>query len=223
MRDLESLLRASASRHRDHLCPRQVLGVRIGLLAGELFQVDLPQSEKRLFTFVETDGCLTDGISVATGCWWGNRTMRLVDYGKSAATFVDTQTGKAIRISPSCQARTLANRYAPAAADHWHAQLEAYQIMPSGELLDARAVVLTLSLEEIISQPGARAVCEECSEDVINERQVKVEGRVLCRACASGAYYLDLDDGSSGEKSSARGEDGNEEPGRRMARNPNAD
>jgi formylmethanofuran dehydrogenase subunit E len=194
MRDLASLLRLCAEKHRDHLCPRQVLGVRMGLWAGELFQIDLPQSEKRLFAFVETDGCLTDGIAVATGCWWGNRTMRLVDYGKAAATFVDMQSERSIRISPRLDARTRANLYAPSASDHWHAQLEAYQIMPDEELFDARAVVLNVSLAEIISRPGERVVCDECGEDVINARQVRVEGKTLCRACASGAYYLDVDD-----------------------------
>ena len=69
MNDLETLLKQSAERHQQHLCPRQVLGVRMGIYAGELFGLDLPQTDKRLFAFVETDGCLTDGIAVATGCW----------------------------------------------------------------------------------------------------------------------------------------------------------
>jgi formylmethanofuran dehydrogenase subunit E len=92
MRDLQDLFKASAERHHDHLCPRQVLGVRMGIYAAELLALDLPQNDKRLFTFVETDGCLIDGLAVATGCWVGNRTMRVIDYGKSAATFVDTLT-----------------------------------------------------------------------------------------------------------------------------------
>jgi formylmethanofuran dehydrogenase subunit E len=189
MRDLTALLKASAERHRDHLCPRQVLGVRIGLYAGELFGFDLPSPDKRLFALVETDGCLTDGIAVATGCWCGNRTMRLVDYGKSAATFVDVQAEQAIRISPSLESRARALNYAPEAPDRWHAQLVGYQVMPNAELLQAREVVLAVSLGEIISRHGGRVVCQECGEDVINERQVVRDGRVLCRACALGAYY----------------------------------
>ncbi len=68
MADLQGLLTVSASRHKDHLCPRQVLGVRMGMFAAELFRLDLPQKDKRLFTFIETDGCLVDGIAAATGC-----------------------------------------------------------------------------------------------------------------------------------------------------------
>lgn len=189
MRDLTTLLKASADHHHDHLCPRQVLGVRMGLYAGELFGLSLPSPDKRLFVFVETDGCLTDGIAVATGCWWGNRTMRLVDYGKSAATFVDVQTEQAIRISPSIEARARARDYAPQAPDRWHAQLAAYQVMPNAELLNAREVVLAVSLKGIISRHGGRVICAECGEDIINEREMRRDGIILCRACASGAYY----------------------------------
>ncbi len=194
MQDLNSLLNASTERHHHHLCPRQVLGVRMGMLAAELFALDLPQSDKRLYTFVETDGCLIDGISVATGCWVGNRTMRVMDYGKSAVTFVDTMTERAIRVSPARESRTRALAYTPDAPDRWHAQLEAYQKMPVSELLLARSVTLTVSLRQIISQHGKRIVCEECGEDVINERYVYVEGKKLCRACALEAYYENFDE-----------------------------
>jgi len=189
MNDLQTLLDESAKRHHNHLCPRQVLGVRMGMYAAELFQLDLPQHDKRLYAFVETDGCLIDGIVAATGCAVGNRTMRVMDYGKSAATFVDTQTERAIRITPTRESRARALAYAPDAPDRWHAQLAAYQIMPAAELFVAQAVTLTVSLKQIISQHGHRVVCERCGEDVINEREVRVEGETLCRACAQGAYY----------------------------------
>lgn len=193
MSELAALLNATAERHHGHLCPRQVLGVRIGLYARELFGFPIPSKDKRLFAFVETDGCLADGIAVATGCWWGNRTMRLMDYGKSAATFVDVQTERAIRISPTLDSRTRALAYAPDAPDRWHAQLTAYQSMPNEELLRARPVVLAVSLKAIISQHGGRNVCAECGEDIINQRRVVAEGRVLCQACASGAYYAEAE------------------------------
>src|SRR5436190_15054933 len=113
---LPELLFASARLHR-HLCPRQVLGVRMGLLASEALDLDLPQAprSKRLLTIVETDGCIADGIAVATNCWVGQRTLRVEDYGKVAATFVDTQTQRALRIVPRGDARLLARAYAPEA------------------------------------------------------------------------------------------------------------
>ncbi|HMQ32186.1 MAG TPA: FmdE family protein [Chloroflexaceae bacterium] len=185
--DLAGLLEQSAELHK-HLCPRQVLGARMGVYAGELLGLELPQMSKRLFTLVETDGCFADGVSVATGCWLGRRTMRLIDYGKVAATFVDTKTWRAVRVWPNPAARGLAAQYAPEAKSRWHAYLAAYQVMPLTELLLARPVELTLDLKALISRPGVRAECEQCGEEIINEREVVRDGVTLCRACAGDGY-----------------------------------
>jgi formylmethanofuran dehydrogenase subunit E len=180
---LDDILERAAALHR-HLCPRQVLGARMGILAGRLLSLELPQQNKRLYTFVETDGCFADGIGAATGCWLGRRTMRLIDHGKVAATFVDTHTRRAVRIRPHPQARTEARRYAPDAKTRWHAYLAAYQIMPDDVLLEAQWVELTLDLDQLISRPGARTVCHRCGEEIINEREVTRDGTILCRGCA---------------------------------------
>jgi formylmethanofuran dehydrogenase subunit E len=182
------LLDASAALHR-HLCPRQVLGVRIGLLAGEVLGLDLPQSDKRLIAIVETDGCFTDGVLAATGCRVGRRTMRVEDYGKVAAAFVDTHTGRAIRLAPRADARQRARAYAPEARNRWEAMLLGYQRMPAAQLLSAQSVQLKTPAERLISRAGARAVCELCGEESINEREVVRETMTLCRACAGESYY----------------------------------
>lgn len=188
MDGLKELLGLSASRH-SHLCPRQVLGVRMGMLAGKLFGLELPQKDKRLFAFVECDGCGTGGISVATGCWLDRRTLRLMDYGKLAAVFVDTETGQAIRIKPHPRCRRTARQFAPDEPDSWHSQLLAYQSMPDEQLLAVAPVQLTLSLEKIVSQPGMLAICEHCGEEITNQREIIQNGVVLCRACAGDPYY----------------------------------
>ncbi len=189
MATLSELLALSARDH-DHLCPRQVLGVRMGMLAGELMRLPLPQVDKRLLTFIEVDGCFADGIAAATGCTVGHRTLRVMDYGKVAATFVDTRSGEAVRIAPHPNVRQAAYAHAPNARSRWHAQLEAYQIMPDEELLVAQPVALNLSLGEIVSRPGVRVNCELCGEEIINEREIVRESMILCRGCAEPAYYL---------------------------------
>src|ERR1041384_2224346 len=107
---LDECLAATAALHH-HLCPRQVLGVRMGLLAGELLGLARPQTDERLLTIVETDGCAADGVAVACNCWVGHRTLRVEDFGKVAATFVDTLGGQAVRLVPRAQARQLARSY----------------------------------------------------------------------------------------------------------------
>ena len=190
MSRLSELLEASAALH-SHLCPRQVLGVRMGMRAAVELGLPLPQTgkNKRLFTFMETDGCAADGVSVATGCWVGRRTMRIMDFGKVAATFVDTVTGDAVRIFPHPACRENAKRHAPPHLRRWHAMLQAYQTMPDEELLVVQPVVLSVSLQAILSRPKVRTVCDRCGEEIINEREVWVAGQCLCRACAGEAYY----------------------------------
>ncbi len=195
---LRPLLATSAERHR-HLCPRQVLGIRMGLFglhqlglldeAGCLFD----NEKKRLLTIMETDGCGADGVAVAADCHVGRRTLRIVDYGKMAATFVDTKTEQAIRVAPSALSREMAPDFAPDAPSRWHAYLEAYQAMPDELLLAWQPVQLTPSSSEILSRPGVRATCADCGEEIINEREVVVNGRTLCRSCAGNAYYLPLE------------------------------
>jgi formylmethanofuran dehydrogenase subunit E len=146
-------------------------------------------SDKRLLVFMETDGCGADGVSVATGCWVGRRTMRIFDYGKMAATFVDARSGQAVRVAPRPGIREAARRYAPTTPDRWSAQLKGYGMMPESELLRLQPVILTIDLERLLSRPGVRVICEACGEEVMNERQIVHEGMTLCRTCASESYY----------------------------------
>lgn len=185
---LAELLDQSAALHR-HLCPRQVLGVRMGMLAGELLGLELPQSQKRLLTIVETDGCFSDGVAVAANCWVGRRTMRIEDFGKTAATFVDTRTETAVRLFPALEVRELAPAYAPEARNRWEAYLYGYQRLPDERLFTVQSVRLKAPVGQLISRPGVRVNCAACGEEIINEREVACAGITLCRACAGAAYY----------------------------------
>jgi formylmethanofuran dehydrogenase subunit E len=166
----------------------------MGLYAGELLHLELPQRDKRLYTFVETDGCFIDGVTAATGCSVGHRTLRLIDYGKVAASFVDTKAGNAIRIWPSPQCRRRAADYAPKAPNRWRAQLEAYQVMPAEELLSSCEIELLIDLKELIALPGVRVNCEICGEEILNQREVILDRKALCRGCAGGGYVRCLAD-----------------------------
>jgi len=185
---ISQMLEKSAALH-SHLCPRQVLGVRLGLLASRLLGFEAPDQDKRFITLVETDGCAADGVSVATGCTVGNRRLMVLDFGKVAATFVEIQSCSAIRLIPRCGVREAAQRYAPDAKSRWNAQLQAYQVMPDEELLEVQKVKLKIPLEKLLSKPGSRVNCDTCGEEIINEREVVTGESVLCRACAGQSYY----------------------------------
>jgi len=122
MHTLDVILAESAKRHK-HLCPRQVLGARMGLFAAELLGLDLPRRDKRLLVISETDGCTVDGLIAATGCRVGSRTLRIQDFGKVAATFADTYTEETVRIVPRREARLVASDHTRGASNKWEAML----------------------------------------------------------------------------------------------------
>ena len=186
--DLGICLARLATLH-PRVCPRQVLGVRMALWAGELLQLDLPRADKRVLALVETDGCFADGVSVASGCWFGRRPLRLVDHGKVAFSLADTLVGRTVRVWPHPLARTRARAYAPGAPNSWNAQLTGYQVMPPEELLCSEQVALAFSLDSTFGRPGERVTCAVCGEEVHNDRQVGTPYRPFCRGCAGEPYY----------------------------------
>ncbi len=161
----------------------------MGLAGMRAVGFEMPPAKKRLLIFAETDGCFVDGLSAATGCTVGHRTLRVEDYGKMAAVFVNTLTEQALRVAPAPDIRQRAYTYAPGEPRHYFAQLQAYQIMPDGEMFCMQSVELTSSIASIVSRPGVRTHCDICHEEIINEREVKDGQQTLCRACAQGAYY----------------------------------
>lgn len=185
---LRSLLDRSAARH-DRLCPRQVLGVRMGLAGADLLGFDVPRDDKRLLVIAETDGCFASGVEAATGCAVGRRTLRIEDYGKVAATFMDTGNEQAIRIAARRDARLHAADYVPGVQKKWEAMLFGYQVMPASELFVVQNVELDVPLSQTVSRPGRKAVCEVCGEEIMNGRETSNNGVVLCRACAGNRYY----------------------------------
>ncbi len=188
MNDLQHILSISSARHT-HLCPRQVLGARIGLVGTDALGLDIPRNDKRLLIILETDGCFADGIEAATGCSVGHRTLRVEDYGKIAAVFVDVNTERTLRITPKLDLRQRALIHAPNESRDYFAQLQAYQTMPANELLDIQPVRVHIPIQQIVSRAGVRVNCDQCGEEIINEREIAINGQILCRACASGGYY----------------------------------
>jgi len=187
--NLSTLLQQSAYQH-SHLCPRQVLGVRMGLSGLAALGLGTPVTSKTALVTIETDGCFADGIQVATGATVGHRTLRVQDLGKIAATFTDLKTGTSLRLAPALDVRSQALLYAPEEKRRYYAQLKGYQRMPAEELFSFQAVELQVPLAHLLSRPNMRKRCSNCGEEVINEREVVHQGKVLCQTCAHGGYYL---------------------------------
>src|SRR4030067_2091686 len=112
MRSLGELLADAETMHRGRICAGQVLGVRMAMLGCQSLGIDEPTRGKRLIVYVEIDSCMADAIAAVTGCRLGKRTLKHMDYGKCACTFVDTLTERAVRVLARADARSHVGRSA---------------------------------------------------------------------------------------------------------------
>ena len=198
MLDFEDLLNESVRLH-GHLCAGQVLGVRMSMLGLREAGITDPggADRKNLIVFVEIDRCATDAIQSVTGCSLGKRTMKFMDYGKMAASFVNLKTGlsrsdgqyTAVRVLAKEESRQKAREYFPQIENRYEAQLEAYKIMPEHELFQISEVSVKIKPEDMPGRPTGRVTCAMCGEYVQDAREVKRDGLELCRVCSSGGYY----------------------------------
>src|SRR5512143_3149814 len=148
--NLPSLLEESARIH-GHLCPGQVLGVKMSMLGLREIGIADPKGKDRksIIVFVEMDRCATDAVQSVTGCSLGRRTMKFMDYGKMAATFVNLKTGQAVRVVAKEEPRQKAKEYFPEIANKYEAQLEAYKIMADNELFEVMEVNVEINPEDM--------------------------------------------------------------------------
>lgn len=189
MRPFDELLADAVTMHRGCVCPGQILGVRMAMLGCRLLSIDEPTQGKRLIVYVEIDRCMADAIAAVTGCRLGKRTLKYVDYGKCACTFVDTLTGRALRISACDSAREHVWSYVPFGLDRHTAQREVYKVMPDDELFAVQEVTVNIPEHDRPGRPISRVACAICGEGINDRREVQLNGLVLCRACAQGSYY----------------------------------
>jgi formylmethanofuran dehydrogenase subunit E len=195
MKSLDEYLR-DAERAHGHLCAGQVLGVRLAMLGLTRLGIDDPDGKdrKRLVTFVEIDRCATDAVAVVTGCRLGKRALKFRDWGKIAATFVDVTSGKAVRVAAKESSKALAEEMHPELGDKNSQQMLAYREMQDDDLFTTQWVKVELPPEEFPGYKGERVVCQLCGEGISFRREIRRDGKVVCKACAGERYYQQLDD-----------------------------
>jgi len=191
MEDFEVLLKKSAAAH-GHLCPGQAVGVRMAMLGCRLIGLDDPASHtqiKKLIVYVEMDRCTADAVACTTGVKLGRRSLKFVDYGIMAATFVNLETGKAIRIISTEESRDLAQAYAPEIANKHARQLEAYKRMPDSVLFRVQQVKVAVPDEDYPGPTRFKATCSGCGQVVRDGREVNKDGRLFCKPCTDDVYF----------------------------------
>jgi len=196
MQDFDTLLKSSAAAH-GHLCPGQVVGVRMAMLGCRLIGLDEPtriDQIKKLIVYVEMDRCTADAVAHVTGVKLGRRSLKFMDYGIMAATFVNLQTNTAFRIISTEEARDLATVYAPEIPEKYPQQLEAYKRMPDSVLFRVQKVRVDMSEYDLPGPTRKKIACSRCGQVVRDNREVVQNGHVLCKPCAQGAYFSEAEE-----------------------------
>ena len=204
---LDDLLHDAEVAHR-HLCAGQVLGVRMAMLALRMLGVGDPRQRfdeqgqlnpdrKRLVVFVEIDRCATDAIGVVTAARLGKRALKLRDWGKMAATFVDLYAPlgddayKGVRIVALESSKAAAQARYPDLEKNAQ-QMQAYRELPDDELFSAQWVRVPLPPSEFPGYKGQRTICAQCGEGINFDRFIERDGQRLCGMCAEpGQAYFE--------------------------------
>ncbi len=172
-----------------HLCAGQVLGARRARLGVQELGIEDPIAErKRIVKYVEIDRCVTDAVVLVANCRLGKRALKFRDWGKVAATFVDLQTGRAVRIAAKESSKQAAREMFPELGKD-AGQQKAYAALSDDVLFDKQWVRVEVQPEDLPGFKGPRVVCADCGEGINFKREVVVEGRTLCRGCAGERYY----------------------------------
>ena len=196
MQDFDMLLKNSAAAH-GHLCPGQVVGVRMAMLGCRLIGLDEPtriDQIKKLIVFVEMDRCTGDAVAYVTGVKLGRRSLKFVDYGIMAATFLNLETNIAFRVISTEEARDLAQVYAPEIAGKYPQQLEAYKRMPDSVLFRVQKVRVDISEYDLPGPTRKKVSCSQCGQVVRDNREVVNNNHNLCKPCAQRAYFSEAEE-----------------------------
>lgn len=183
-------LLVEAAAFHGHLCAGQVIGVRMAMLGLDRLGLHDPRGadRKKLIVYVEIDRCATDAIMAVTGCQVGKRSMKVLDYGKMAASFLNLETGRAFRISSLCDARDRAIARYPDLSE-FEAQKAAYREMADEDLFSIEEVSIVPPPEDLPGIPLGDCICDICGETILDKREVYINGRTLCRPCSAGETY----------------------------------
>jgi formylmethanofuran dehydrogenase subunit E len=191
MKRFHELLETSAAAH-GHLCPGQVVGVRMAMLGCRLIDLNEPTRRdqiKNLIVYVEMDRCTADAVAHVTGAKLGRRSLKFADYGIMAATFLNLETGNAFRVVSTEEARDLAGMYAPEVSGTSQQQLTAYCRMPDCVLFRVQKVRVSIKPVDLPGPTQRKVNCVRCGQVVRDGREMVCAEGYVCRPCAAGAYF----------------------------------
>lgn len=186
---------SEVTKFHGHVCP----GTAIGYRAGEIAIKELSSSrsmDEEFLAIVENDSCSVDAIQVLTGCTFGKGNLIFKDHGKHVYTFVNRDTGDALRLSLSKAidemdpefAKVRQKAFSGSASEEEKMEFEKQKNklsqdildMPYDELFKMERVEIEIPEEARIFQS---VKCAKCGELVAEHRARVEKGNFVCIPC----------------------------------------
>lgn len=183
MSDLDTLLQKAKEFHGE-ICPGIVMGTRMTIAGMRELGMDPLTKTHDLIVYVEIDRCATDAIQAITGVSLGHRSLKHMNYGKFAATFVDTKNNKAVRVT--------ALPKNPNQPKDMKEVAKMVGSAPEDELFLIQRVLVHIPPEDMPGFPTHKSRCSQCGEDIMDSKEVIADGKALCKNCAQESYYTIL-------------------------------
>jgi len=166
----------------------------MAMLGCRLIGLDNPKSReqiKKLLIFVEMDRCTADAVAYVTGVKLGRRSLKFMDYGIMAASFINLATDKSFRIISTEESRDLCDVYAPGVEGKSQRQLSAYKRMPECVLFKVQKVYIDIPDIDLPGPTKQKTICSQCGQVVRDGREIIKKDQILCKPCSGNCYFSD--------------------------------
>ena len=185
--DYDEQLKKAVEFHGE-LCGGIAIGTKLGMYGLELLGMELNKRHKNLIVILENERCTADGIQAVTKCTIGKRSLKLVYYGRFAATFYNMETGEAYRVSDAD-----ANKK-DKVKETREEMVERFRVTPPEELFNVEKVkVKDFKEEQKPGDPHVTEWCCECGEKITDNYHLIRDDKAICRSCAAESYYEVID------------------------------
>ncbi len=187
MSDYKKLLKDAGEFHGD-ICGGIVMGTKLAIHGMENMDMIPGKKDKRLIVFTEIDRCISDAILSVTKTSLGKKSLKPMGYGKFAATFVNIDTGEAIRVI-DIDANRKDEKSDNNNEETIDEMIERIAKTPGDELFQIQKVSVKIDPNDLPGKPMEIAKCAECGEVVMDGKHHLKGGRAYCTSCFDKSYY----------------------------------
>ncbi|AFD00561.1 Formylmethanofuran dehydrogenase subunit E [Methanocella conradii HZ254] len=188
---------SEAVKFHGHTCPGLTMGYRAAEAAIKELKAGRDVDEE-LVAIVENDACGVDAIQVATGCTLGKGNLIFKDHGKQVYTFINRNTGDAVRVSlkasfsveeqdpalAKLRAKVMSGKATKKEAEEFRRRMEsvsnAMLAAPIEEMFEVKHVKAKIPEKARIFKS---VKCKKCGEMVAEHRARVQDGGFVCIPC----------------------------------------